>query len=297
MPSRPQSNMLISRAAAPSCRGGENPLWDPVTQMLYYIDNSGRQVHRHDPASGKNQSWDMPDVITTLALRAGNRGVVTLVSGIHFLDFATGALEPLHLLPEPPPYVYNDGVVDRQGRFLIGASTAQFANPTPDGGLFRLDPDRTLTRLDGDIHFSNSPCFSPDGKTFYFSDSWRKTTYAYDYDPDTGAVANRRVFVTTTALGGLPDGGTVDAEGRLWLAIYGGGKVAAFRPDGTFERSIDLPVKLVSSVGFGGPELDRLYVTTIAHGAFNEPVEAGAGDLYVIDGLGVRGMTETAYAG
>jgi sugar lactone lactonase YvrE len=164
--------MLISRVAAPACSGGENPIWDYAAKALYYIDNSGKQVHCHDPLSGDNRCWAMPDVITTLALRATGGAEVTLRSGIHFLDFVTGALEMLHPLADPPPYVFNDGRVDPQGRFLIGASTAQFADPTPEGGLYRLDRDHTLHKLDEGIHFSNSPCFAPDGKTFYFSDSW-----------------------------------------------------------------------------------------------------------------------------
>src|SRR5690606_17516460 len=162
-------------------------------------------------------------------------------------DLESGALELVSPLADPPPHVFNDGKVDARGRFMIGASTSNFADPGPDGGLFRLDPDHTLTRLDSGIHFSNSPCWSPDAKTFYFSDSWLKTTYAYDYDIDTGSVSGRRNFVNTSALGGLPDGATVDAEGLYWVAIYQGGKVAAFRPDGMLERTIDMPVKHVSS--------------------------------------------------
>jgi sugar lactone lactonase YvrE len=287
--------MQITRLDAPSCSGGENPMWDPLLQRLYYIDNSGKKVHSLDPATDVTRTLDMPSVITTLVLREGG-AVVTLRTGIHFLDLNTGALELISPLADPPPYVFNDGKVDSRGRFIIGASTANFGNPGPDGGLFRLDADRTLTRLDSGIHFSNSPCWAPDGKTFYFSDSWLRTTYAYDYDIETGTTANRRTFVNTSELGGLPDGATVDADGLFWVAVYQSGKIAAYRPDGTLERTIDMPVKLVSSVMFGGPGLDRLFVTTIAHGSLGEPTEPGAGDLYVIDGLGTKGLPEHRYA-
>jgi len=137
--------------------------------------------------------------------------VVTLRTGIHFLDFESGELELVSPLADPPPHVFNDGKVDSRGRFIIGASTANFAKPAPDGGLFRFGLDRTLTRLDSGIHFSNSACWSPDGERFYFSDSWLNTTYAYDYDIETGSVSNRRIFVNTTPLGGLPDGATVES--------------------------------------------------------------------------------------
>lgn len=289
--------MKITKLDAPVCAGGENPMWDPALQRLYYIDNTGRRVHSLDPGTGATATLEMPSVITTLVLRQGGGAVVTLRSGIHFLDLESGALDLISPLADDPPHVFNDGKVDSRGRFLIGASTANFAQPGPDGGLFRLDPDLTLTRLDEGIHFSNSPCWSPDERTFYFSDSWLRTTYAYDYDIASGQTSNRRVFVDTSDLGGLPDGATVDVEGLYWVAVYQGGKVAAYRPDGTLERSIDMPVKLVSSVAFGGPDLDRLFVTTIAHGIHGDPVEPGAGALYVIDGLGVRGHAEPRFAG
>lgn len=289
--------MRITRVQTQHCLGGEGPLWDCVQQSLYFIDNTGRQVHRYDRTSGATRSWEMPAVITALALRSNGGAVVTLRTGIHLLDFETGGLELVSPIADPPPFVFNDGKVDRRGRFLIGASTPHFTRPTPDGGLYRLDPDRLLTKLDTGIHFSNSPCWSPDDRVFYFSDSFLYETYAYDYDIATGDVANRRVFVNTRKLGGLPDGATVDRDGLVWMAIYGGGKIAAYRPDGRLERAIDMPVRLVSSVMFGGPDLDELYVTTIEKGPMGEPIETGAGDVYVIEGLGTRGVPEPRYAG
>jgi len=293
----------IIRLEAPRCRGGENPIWDAAKQVLHYIDNSGKKVHTFTPASGTTRSFDMPTVITTLVLRQGGGAVVTLRSGVHFLDLDTGELQLVDPLPDPPPYVFNDGKVDGRGRFLIGASTANFAAPAPDGGLFRLDPDRTLTRLDTGIHFSNGPCWSPDWRTLYFSDSWINTIYAYDYDADAGAVSNRRIFATTAELGGLPDGATVDEDGLYWVAVFRAGKIAAFRPDGKLERLIEMPVKLASSVAFGGPNLDQLYVTTIAHDVAGqaqgkaERADDQAGSLFVVDGLGARGRAEPLFAG
>ena len=287
--------MRITRVETPRCLGGESPLWDPAAQALYFIDNTGRKIHRYEVASGVTRSWEVPSVITALALRALGGAVVTLRTGIHNFDFDTGVLQLLSPLDDPPPFVFNDGKVDRRGRFLIGASTANFTHPTPDGGLYRLDPDHRLTILDTGIHFSNGPCWSPDDKTFYFSDSYRHETYAYDYDIDSGAVANKRVFVNTRDLGGLPDGATVDRDGLVWMALYGGGKIAAFRPDGQLERAIEMPVRLVSSVMFGGLGLSQLYVTTIEKGALGEPPQEGAGDLYLIEGLGARGVSEPRY--
>jgi sugar lactone lactonase YvrE len=117
-------------------------------------------------------------------------------------------------------------------------------------------------------------------------------------------VGNRRTFVNTSDLGGLPDGATVDADGLVWIAVFRAGKIAVYRPDGRLERVIDMPVRLVSSVAFGGPDLDRLYVTTIAHdvagGAHGDGAGAAddlAGSLFVVEGLGVRGRPEPSFAG
>lgn len=289
--------MRIEQVNTARCVGGEGPLWDPQEQALYFIDNFGQKVHRYHPATDATRTWEMPDIPTALALREQGGAVLTLRSGVHFLDLESGDLVCVSPLPEPRPHGFNDGKVDQRGRFLIGASTTNSTAPAPDGGLLRLDPDHSLHKLDSGIHFSNGPCWAPDGRTFYFSDSWLYNIYAYDYALDTGAVSHRRVFVNTEELGGRPDGATVDSTGRVWVAIYGAGKIAAFTPDGVLERVIDMPVKLVSSVSFGGEKLDRLFVTTIAHGVHGEPPEEGAGLVYVVDGLGVTGVAEPRYAG
>jgi L-arabinonolactonase len=289
--------MKIVRLEAPRCVGGENPLWDPKQRVVYYVDNSGKKIHRFDPSTGRSQTWETASVVTTLVLRRQGGAVITLADGIHLFDFATGVTTLVSPLPSPPPYVFNDGKVDRRGRFLIGASTKKFESPQPDGGLFRLDPTGQCLKLHGDIHYSNGPCFAPDDKTFYFSDSWRKTVYAYDYDITTGGIANQRPLINTAEFNGLPDGATVDSNGLLWVAIYGGGKIVAYRPDGTVVRVLEVPSKYVSSVAFGGKEFDELYVTTIIHRAEGDPEEPGAGYLYRIEGLGARGVAEPYYAG
>jgi len=289
--------MKITKLDAPVTRGGEQPLWDTAEQALYYVDNFGQKVCRYQPESGEGRIWETPSVVTSLALRKQGGGVVTMFSGIHFLDFETSTFEPIHPLPDPPPHVYNDAKADSRGRWLIGGSTAKFADPQPDGGLYRLDPDLSLHKLDKGIHFSNSPCFSPDETTFYFSDSHINHCYAYEYDIETGTVANRRIFADTSTLGGVPDGATVDAEGLVWIAIYGGGKIAAFDPTGKLQQLVEFPIKLVSSVSFGGPDLDLLYVTTIAEAVHGEPEEPGAGSVYVIEGLGARGLPERRFGG
>ena len=165
--------------------GGENPLWDAAEQALYVHRQCGHARCIAAPG-GRREYLRYARVITTLVLRQGGGALSRCAAASIYSILTAARWSWSHPLADPPPYVFNDGKVDQRGRFLIGACTANFADPTPDGGLWRLDPDHRLHQLDSDIHFSNGPCFSPDGKTFYFSDSWLHDCYAYDYDIETG---------------------------------------------------------------------------------------------------------------
>lgn len=170
----------------------------------------------------------------------------------------------------------------------------------PNGALYRLDPDFSVHKLDDGIIVSNGPCWSPDGTRFHFADSWAGEIWAHDYDQETGSVANRRTFAKIdTSRGGAADGSTVDAEGCLWNAQVFDGKLVRYTPDGKVERVIEMPVKKVTSVMFGGPKLDILYVTSMA----KPPLPRFPGDgilrgsLFAISGLGIRGLPEMRFAG
>ncbi len=290
--------MKISRVETERCLVGEGPVWDVGEQALYFLDIFGQKIHRYDPQTGKTRSYDTPDKVGAIALREKGGAVLAMTDTITALDLATGALTPITKpADQPSSALFNDGVVDKRGRFILGSCFKGFENPQPVGGLYSLDADQKMTRLDSKITFSNGPCFSPDNKTLYFSDSHIKTCFAYDYDLDTGQVANRRPFATTDDHGGVPDGTTVDADGLVWMSVCEGGRIVVFRPDGKVERTIKMPVSMAVSVMFGGPKLDQLYVTTIDPSAFGGPKEEGGGDLYVIEGLGARGVPENRYAG
>jgi sugar lactone lactonase YvrE len=163
-----------------------------------------------------------------------------------------------------------------------------------------------VTKIDDGIICSNGPCWSPDDKTFYFADTFQEEFWAYDYDIDSGNVSNKRVFASTAADAGVADGSTVDAEGYLWNAQVIGGELVRYAPDGSVERRIGMPVKNVTSVIFGGPDLDEIYVTSMArvkhpavHDRFAVEVKPQflAGGLFRITGLGIRGLPEPRFAG
>jgi L-arabinonolactonase len=289
--------MQIERIPTVQCMVGEGPLWDVTEQALYFIDIVGKAVHRFDPSSGQTRTWHVGQIIGSMALREKGGAIVALKDGIFTLDFASGNLDLLakanHIHPRAQ---MNDGKVDRRGRFVVGSGDSDIRDCQPYGTLYRLDADHSLHELDREIAISNGPCWSPDNKTLYFSDSLKYHIYAYDYDIATGNVANRRLFADTRELGGIPDGATVDTDGLMWMAICEGGKVVAFRPDGKIERIVEMPVKLPASVIFGGPNLDQLYVTSIDPRLLKRDPDGG-GDTFVITGLGSQGIAEPRYAG
>lgn len=287
--------MQITRLDLPKCGVGEGPVWDVAEQAMYYIDIIGKQVFRWDPASGEHRAWNVPDIIGSMALRESGGAVLALCSGVHSLDFATGAVEPLALLDPPQPEVQlADGKVDRRGRFVFG--TSHRAMKEPVGGLYSLEPGK-LTQIDGDIHLGNGPCWSPDDKVLYHADSLRHLIYAYDYDIETGAATGRREFFDVSKWGPIPDGATVDADGNLWSAICEGGVILCISPAGECLREIAFPTKIPASVMFFGPKLDRLFVPTIDPSFLGREASDDDGAFFVIDGLGVTGLPEPRYRG
>jgi sugar lactone lactonase YvrE len=288
--------MRITRLELPRCSVGEGPVWDVAEQALYYIDILDRRVFRWDPATGDLKSWDVPDIIGSMALREQGGAIVALGSGVHTLDFSTGAVAPFALLDPPDPQVQlADGKVDRAGRFVFGTSHRTMKEPR--GGLHSLGSDGLLTPLDRDIFLGNGPCWSPDNRTLYHADSLRHLIYAYDYDLATGAATNRRAVFDSSPWGPIPDGATVDADGNLWTAICEGGVVLCLSPAGDVLREIAFPSRLPASVMFFGPELDRLFVPTIDPTFLGREAAADDGYCFVIDGLRVRGLPEPRYRG
>lgn len=277
---------------------GEGPLWDPEMQRLFWIDSFDGRVFRATADGGEVRSWDVPQKIGSMALRKDGAGaIVSLQGGFHTLDFASGDVE-LIVDPEPDKENnrLNDGKVDKQGRFVAGSMDT--LEEGPNGALYRLDPDFSLHTLDEGIIVSNGPCWSPDGDTFYFADTWVGEIWAYDYDQASGSVANRRTFAKVdTSKGGAADGSTVDAEGCVWNALVYDGRLVRYTPDGEVERIVDMPVKKTTSVMFGGPNLDILFVTSMAKPPLSRFPGDGVlrGSLFAIYDLGIKGVPEPRF--
>lgn len=275
---------------------GEGPLWDPRAQRLYWVNIKRQELHRFDPATGRDEMWQAPAMVGSLAVRETGGLVVALRSGFHFFDPDSKApggkwdpiVDPEAHLPENR---FNDGKPDRQGRFWAGSM--HDPEKQPSGGLYRLGWDLKATRLVDGIICSNALCWSPDGRTMYYADSWAHTIWAWDFEPASGEIANRRVFVERPKEDGAPDGATVDAEGFVWVAYWGGWCVRRFDPAGKLERVVKLPVAQVTCPAFGGPDLDICYVTSARVGRDPQPLSGG---IFAFQ-PGVKGLAEAFFKG
>ncbi|MDP9154926.1 MAG: SMP-30/gluconolactonase/LRE family protein [Pseudomonadota bacterium] len=286
---------------------GEGPLWDVKEQRLYWIDSTAAEISSCRADGSDTKRYFVPRHIGSMALREQGGAVVALANGLHFYDFDA---QTVKLIADPESddteTRFNDGKVDRRGRFIAGTMAYDFDRYDADrgqrssrsGALYRLDTNGKVTRLDGGISCSNGPCWSPDNRTFYFTDTYDRQMYAYDYDIETGAVANRRVFASARDMAGTFDGATVDAEGYVWSALVFGGRILRFAPDGALDRVVPFPVRNLTSVMFGGPDLDILFVTTMGRPMWGIPQkERDKGGLFAVTGLGVKGLPEQRFAG
>jgi len=276
---------------------GEGPLWDPQARVLYWVDIKRREIHRFDPASGRDEQWSTPADIGSLAVRAKGGLVVAMKTGFHFFDPGTAKFTPVfdpeHQLPGNR---FNDGKPDRQGRFWAG--TMDDAERLPSGGLYRLGTNLTCKRAVDGIICSNALSWSPDNRTLYFADSCKHTIWAWDFDADAGEISNRRVFVEVPYSEGDPDGATVDAEGGVWVAHWGGWRVARYDPRGRVERVVKMPVEKPTCPMFGGSELDVVYVTSASIQLTPDELkrQPQAGGIFAFE-PGVRGLPEAYFAG
>jgi sugar lactone lactonase YvrE len=280
---------------------GEATYWDPKAEVLWWIDIYGPTIHRYDPATGKDGTWQAPEYLGTLSVREKGGLVVTMASGFYFFDPASGKFDKI---VDPEADIadtrFNDGKTDRRGRFWSG--TMWEAPPKPPakiGALWRMDADRSVHKIIDHVGCSNGLAWSPDNRVMYFTDSHTNLILAYDFDAATGNATNRRVFADLSKDGYIVDGSTVDAEGNYWATIPFKGKILGFDAGGKLVESIDMPCDLPTCCEFGGRDLDTLYVTSAVYSAVKRDMtgQKNPGGLFAIRGLGVRGLPLVPFGG
>jgi sugar lactone lactonase YvrE len=275
-------------------RLGESPVWDPALKRLFWVDAVAPRLWMLDPASGRQDAATAPDLLGSIVLGEPGFLVAGLRNQVCRVEIATGAFSPiLRLADMGDSERLNDGKTDRAGGFVTG-SLVHAGEHEPQGKLYRLAPGAGPQVLERGVEISNAICFSPSGEWLYFADSLRQAIWRYPYDAASGRLGARETLVETGPLGSAPDGATVDADGRLWVALVQSGQIACFDPDGRLAGLIDTPVPFPSCPAFGGDEMDVLFVTSISDsGGRLRTDHPDAGRLLMIEGLGVRGIAET----
>ena len=295
--------MMTARSMSPTLvaqtrdRLGESPLWHPGEQAIYWTDLYGPTLHRLRPG-GTVESWHVPgtSVIGSFVFVRGGCLLLAVDTGLVLFDPATGAFAPFADPNEGREgVIYNDSKVDRAGRLWVG--TVDLVEKEPRGILYCVDPQGRSSVGDSGFIVCNGPAFSPRGDILYFSDSLGRRLIAYDLDPGSPRLRNRRLFAAMGPDEGIPDGLTVDAEGGVWCAHYGAGLLTRYAPDGTVLLRLQVPCPVVTAMGFGGPDMTTLYVTTgWAFGVKRAEDEQGPGGALFSYELGIRGIPEPELA-
>ncbi len=255
---------------------GEGTLWSVREQALYWVDILGKRLHRCGADGSERATWSFDEEISALAERVNGPGlIVTLRRGFALFDPALGTPpQYLHRPPaEPAGNRFNDGKCDARGRFWGG--TMDFDCVAPSGAFHAFDAGGRCVRHELGFAVTNGPAWSLDGRTMFFNDTVNGQVFAWDFDVDSGALSNRRLWLRFAPDDGLPDGMTLDAEGRLWIAHWGGRCATAHDAASARElQRIELPVSQVTNVAFGGPDLRTLFISSARVGLSAAQLEA-----------------------
>jgi len=270
---------------------GEGTTWSARENAVYWVDILAPALNRLSLDDGAIKRWAMPEPLGWVVERADGGFIGGFQSG-----FKAFTLDPLVITPiaDPEPHLpgsrMNDGKADAHGHIWCG--TMDMAEGQDVGALYRLSPDHEWAAVDTGYRVPNGPAFSPCGKWLYHSDTARQTMYRFARTED-GGVADRQVFLQFGEEDGYPDGMTVDAEGHLWVAHWGGARISRFTPEGKLDRAIQLPAKQVTNICFGGADLDRMFVSSAA---ISLPASDYDGAFFEVD-AGVKGLPTHKFKG
>ena len=273
---------------------GEGPVWVARETALYSLDIKGLKIFRLD-ARGQLTEWPTPFRVGSIVPRKSGGFIAGTEEGIAAIDPEAGRFDILFNPEEDlPGNRFNDGKLDRQGRFWAG--TMDDSEKSAAGTLYRIDPDLTCAAVDRGYRVTNGPAFSPDGKRMYHNDSARQVTYVFDLEGD--RLGQRNVFLQFKEGECYPDGMTVDSEGCLWVALWDGWCVRRYSPDGEWMETMKMPVARPTSCAFGGLDLDRLYISSASIGLDETALQMqpNAGGLFMVV-PGVRGIQDIPFAG
>lgn len=284
---------------------GECPVWSVAEQALYWVDIEGRKIHRFDWATQTQQTWNTPERVGCIALtdRLGVAGGVmaameTGIFAVQLLDAPHVHVKLVANITHPAPNMrFNDGRCDARGRFWVSTMCMDMSLGSTVGAVFCLDKTGLMTTRLDQLKTPNGMAFSPDGRTFFLSDSHPtvQKIWAFDFDPDTAAVSGRREFADMSDLPGRPDGAAVDVDGCYWICGNDAGLIHQYSPQGVLLRSLPVPASKPAMCAFGGPDLDILFVTSIRPGDVS-PDQPGLNGAVFALAIDTRGLPEPLFS-
>jgi xylono-1,5-lactonase len=238
---------------------GEGPVWQAEENAAYFVDIKGRHIHRLSVATGHTQTWNAPDQPGFVVPLAEHGFVCGLPGGLYRFDAGSGQFDKLKdVEPHLPGNRLNDGFVDASGHLWFGSMDDGEEQPT--GTLYRVNDAGEVVAQDDDYVITNGPAMSPDGRTLYHNDTLRRVVYAFDVNED-GTLSGKRIFAAISG-DGYPDGMAVDAEGYVWVALFGGWRIERFSPDGKVVEQVPFPCANITKLAFGGDDLQTVYAST-----------------------------------
>jgi sugar lactone lactonase YvrE len=277
---------------------GEGPRWHAGERQLYWVDIGRNELHRFDPASGADEVRRFAAPVGCFAFRAGGGLLLAMKDGLASIDGWESALVPFgpQILADKRDLRFNDGRTDPAGRFWAG--TVNMAKSAQDAALYRVERDGAIREIEGGMLTCNGAAFSADGRQFRHADTPSHALRGYDVEPVSGALGARRIVHQFPSGEGRPDGGSFDAEGYYWSALFDGGRVVRIAPDGAIEETVALPVSRPTMIAFGGDDLRTAYVTSARTGLSAEALAAQphAGAIFSFR-VAVPGVPEWPFAG
>jgi sugar lactone lactonase YvrE len=241
---------------------GEGAIWNHETNTFWWVDIEGRKLNIYDPMTKSNSVIDVKERIGTVVPAKSGGAIVALENGIFHLDLESEEMKMIcNPLEELDTIRFNDGKCDPAGRLWVGSMSLKFIKGA--ASLYTISSDGSYREVFGGVTVSNGIIWSNDHKTLYYIDTPLGNVRAWDYDLVTGDISNERVLISIPEGMGGPDGMTIDKEGKLWIAMWGGNQVSRWDPEnGELIGKVEVPAPNVTSCAFGGPDLDVLYITT-----------------------------------
>ena len=281
-----------------NCELGEGPVWDAANKQILWLDIKKGAIHQFNIYTKTHKIFSVGEMVGCIAPRESGGFIAGVENGVAFIDIEKDFVQHILNPGEGTGNRFNDGKCDAAGRFWAG--TMSLKEEANKGNLYVVETDLSLEKKIENVSISNGIAWNADSSIMYYIDTPTNYVFAFDYNINTGDIYNQRVVIDLTHESGHPDGMTIDEEGMLWIAFYGGWRVARYNPyTSALLQQVSMPVENVTCCTFGGIDLNDLYITTASQNMSEEALadQPHAGKLFVVKNIGVKGILPQKFRG